>query len=259
MPAPSRNLAVGFFRFALVALLASITLIGSAMLGAALLSWIWDTPWDNPECLGIGFVCGLIVWLFVAVFHLRRETQHMAYSQRDQFIAKSKTVLQEMGYFLWKQEADSLIFRPRFHAYLFGGSIQLVLNEQEARIVGPKVSLEVFRRCFRMLNHVQRVQLYLQEHRKFTENVIKRVELQLRLRPEQFEAVRSNIIALLQKDGKVICELNLLVQSDKGIRESTLDFQIREWLAQHGIACDIHKDIVQFVEVSHPDLETVEQ
>jgi hypothetical protein len=256
MAVPSRSLAVGVFRFVLVSLLASVLLIGTTLLIAALVAWPQDERWDSPQCLYIGFVCGLIVWLFVAVFHLRRETQHMAFSQRDQFVAKAKTVLQEMGYALTTQNASALTFRPRFHSYLFGGGIHLALESQEAKLTGPKVSLEIFRRCFRLLNHVQRVQLYLQEHRKFTDNVIKRVELQLRLRPDQFEAVRANVISLLQKEAKVICELSLLVQSDKGIRENTLDFQVREWLDQNGINCDIHKDIVQFVEVVHPDVET---
>ncbi len=256
MAVPSRSLVVGVFRFGLVCLLAIVLLIGTTLAIAALIAWLQDERWDSPQWLSIGFVCGLIVWLFVAVFHLRRETQLMPFSQRDQFVAKAKTVLQEMGYALTSQNAKTLTFRPRFHSYLFGGGIYLALERREAKLTGPKVSLEIFRRCFRLLNHVQRVQVYLQEHRKFTDNVIKRVELQLRLRPSQFEAVRENVIALLQKEATVICELSLLVQSEKGIRENTLDFQIREWLEQNGIDCDIHKDIVQFVEVAHPDVET---
>jgi len=257
MALPSRSLAVAVFRFVLVALIAFVALVGSTILVAALVAWPQDEPWDSS--LYLGFVCSMIFWLFVVVFHLRRETQNMAFSQKDQYVAKAKTVLQEMGYYLSSQNADTFTFRPRFQSYLFGGSIQLTLHDQEAKVTGPKVALEIFRRCFRLLNHVQRVQLYLQEHRRFTENVIKRVELQLRIRPEQFEAVRNHIIALLQKDGKVICELSLLVQSEKGIRETTLDFQVREWLEQQGIDFDIHKDIVQFVEVSHPELEPVSQ
>ena len=123
-------------------------------------------------------------------------------------------------------------------------------------MAGPKMSLEIFRRCFRLLNHVQRVQLYLQEHRKITDNVIKRAELRLRLNPDQLQAVRKNIIDLLEKEATVVCELNLLVQSERGIREDTLEFQVREWLHQQGIDCDIHKDIVQFVEVVHPEVES---
>jgi hypothetical protein len=67
--------------------------------------------------------------------------------------------------------------------------------------------------------------------------------------------VRKNVIDVLEKDGDVVCELNLLVQSEKGIREDTVDFQVREWLEQQHIACDIHKGVVQFVEVVHPELD----
>lgn len=251
----SRPLFTSTFRFALVSLLTFVLLIGTTLLISVFLAWVQNGSWNSPQFLTIGMVCGLIVWLFVAAFHLRRETQSMPFSQREQFVAKAKGVLQEMGYALSSQNSETLSFRPSFHSYLFGGGIQLALADREAKLTGPKVSLEIFRRSFRLVNHVQRVQLYLQEHRRFTDNVIKRVELKMRLNPEQFEAVRHNVIELLQKDGEVVCELNLLVQSEQGIRENTLEFQVREWLEQQGIQCDIHKDLVQFLEVSHAEFE----
>ena len=259
MPLPSRAIAVAVFRFALVALLVVVVMTGTTLIISYLISCFRDGPWDEPHYLYTGFVCGLIVWLFVAVFHLRRETQTMQFSQREQFLAKAKSVLQEMGYAVVSQQGLTLTYRPKFHSYLAGGAIHLVLDNQEAKITGPKVSLDIFRRCFRLLNHVQRVQLYLQDHRKVTDNIVKRVELQLRLRPDQFQAVRTNIIEVLQKDATVVCELNLHVNSEQGIRENTLEFQIREWLEQNGIDCDMRKDLVQFVEVAHPELlaETV--
>lgn len=256
MAIPVRPVAVGAFRFVLVGLLASILLIGTGLSIAVLVAWFFDGTWNDVQSLTIGTVCMLIIWLFVAVFHLRRETHTMAFSQREQFVIKAKTVLQEMGYALASQQTDALTFRPCFQSYLFGGAIQIALEDQEARLTGPKVSLEFFRRCFRLLNHVQRVQMYLKDQRKITDNVIKRAELQLRLRPDQFEAVRRNVIQLLEKHGAVICELNLLVQSEQGIREDTLEFQVREWLEQNDIEVDIHKDLVQFVEVVHHERET---
>jgi len=256
MAIPARPLAIVIFRFVLVGLLASVLLIGTTLVIAAIAAWLLAGDWNSPQFLSIGTVCGLIVWLFVAVFHLRRETQTMAYSQREQFVAKAKSVLQEMGYALTSQDATVLTFRPRFHSYLFGGGIHVALEEQQAKLTGPKVSLEIFRRCFRLINHVSRVQMYLQDHRKFTDNVIKRVELQLRIRPDQFEAVRRNVIDLLGKDANIVCELNLLVQSEKGLRENLVEFQIREWLEEQDIPVEIHKDLVQFVEVVHPELET---
>jgi hypothetical protein len=256
MAAPSRSIGIVVFRFILVVLLASVLQIGTALLIASAIAWLWDGVWNAPQVLGIGSTCALIFWLFVAVFHLRRETQLTQFAQREPFVAKLKTVLQEMGYVLSSQRDQTLMFRPRFHSYLFGGGIQVDVGVQEAKLTGPKVSLEIFRRCFRLLKHVQRVQVYLQDQRKFTDNVIKRVELRARPRPDQLEAVRKNIIEPLQKDAKVVCELNLLVQSEKGIRESTLEFQVREWFEEHNIPVEIHKDLVQFVEVVHPELET---
>ncbi|MSQ93014.1 MAG: hypothetical protein EXR98_00490 [Gemmataceae bacterium] len=106
------------------------------------------------------------------------------------------------------------------------------------------------------MNHVQGVQVYLQDHRKFTDNVLKRAELRLRLNPDQLEAMRKHVSAMLEKEATVVCEPNLLGQSEQGLRENTLEFQVREWLEQQGIDCEIHKDLVQFVEVVHPDIET---
>lgn len=257
MTSPVRSLATGVVRFMLVSMLAILLLLVTTLSISFGFAWLQDDDWAEPHNLSIGLACGLIFWLFVAVFHLRRETQNMPFSQRDQFVAKAKTVLQEMGYALAWQRLEGLYFRPRFHSYLFGGGIHVAVNQNEAKLTGPKVSLEIFRRRFRLFNHVQRVQIYLQEHRKYTDNIIKRVELQLRLTPAQFEAVRRNVIELLEKEAKVVCELSLLVQSDKGIREDTLEFQVREWLQQQGIHCEIHKDLVQFIEVVHPELEAV--
>src|SRR5471030_241051 len=128
MPVPSRAIAVAVFRFALVALLVVVVLTGTTLIISYLISCFRDGPWDEPQYLYTGFVCGLIVWLFVAVFHLRRETQTMQFSQREQFLAKAKSVLQEMGYALVSQQALTLIYRPKFHSYLAGGAIQLALD-----------------------------------------------------------------------------------------------------------------------------------
>jgi hypothetical protein len=255
MAVPSRPLAVVIFRFLLVGLLTVVLLVGTALVIAAAYAYVCDEPWSEPEYLAIGFACGFIVWFFVVIFHLRRETQTMSFSQKEQFVAKAKSVLSEMGYALVYHRANRLSFRPRFHAYLFGGAIHIELAEQDARLTGPKVTLDVFRRSFRMLNHVQRVQMYLQDHRKITDNVLKRVELRLRLQPDQLAAVRKNVIEPLENDGAVICELNLMVNSEEGIREDLVEFQLRQWLCEHGISVEIHKGLVQFVEVVHPELE----
>ena len=254
----SRRIYTGVFRFVLVSLLAIVFLIGTTFLIAVLLALLWGNSWNQPINLIAGLSCGLICWLFVAIFHLRHETHALPIAQREPFLAEAKTILHEMGYTLSSRLPDNLTFRPSLDAFLFGGSIRIVIEGQFARLTGPKVSLEIFRRLYRLQHHVHRVQHVLHEHRRFTENLLKRIELRLRLKPSQFEAVRQNIIDLLAQDGNIICELNLLVQSEHGIRENLVEFQICEWLEQHGIAFEVHKDVARFVEVLHPeaDLQT---
>jgi hypothetical protein len=254
---PSRPVYAGVFRFLLVTLLALVLLAGTIFLIASLLAYVRGEPWDRPIPFTSGLGCGLLIWLIIAIFHLRKATLRLPISQGNAFLGRAKTILREMGYAIASERPDRLIVRPRFHSFLFGGSIQITVEGHVAKLTGPTVSLDIFRRRYRLQSHVQRVQQVLQDQRKFTENLVKRVELRLRLKPEQFDRVRRNVIALLQEDGTVICELNILVQSEKGVREDTVEFQIREWLELHEIPYSIHKDLVQFTEVVHPESEAV--
>lgn len=256
MASPSRNVFTVVFRFALVVLLTSMLIVGTTLVSAFFIGWLLRTNWNDPPVILVATTCGLIVWLFIAVFHLRRETHAMPFTQREQFIAKTKTVLNEMGYVIASQQADAMTFRPRFNAYLFGGPIQVKLLEFEAKLTGPKMSLEIFRRGFRLVNHVQRVQYYLQEKKKYTDNVIKQVELQLWLDAEQLEPVRKHLAEVMEKDAQFSCELKIVVHSPSGIREDLLDGELREWLEYRGIAVEIRKDLVQFVEIVQSDIDT---
>lgn len=253
---PTHSLLSTAVRFLLVGLLTTVLMIGTTLLIAYFVGWIWGVDEGEAAVLGVSTVCALIIWLFVVTFHLRRETQAMPFTQREHFIAKTKTVLNEMGYLLAAQQADELKFLPRSNAYLFGGGISVKLLEQEARLSGPKVLLEIFRRGFRLANHVQRVQYYLQDNKKYTDNVIKRVELQLWLNADQLDSVRRHLENILEKDAQFSCELTMVIQSELGIREDLLDNELREWLEYRGIAVEIRKDLVQFVEVVQSEIDT---
>jgi hypothetical protein len=62
---------------------------------------------------------------------------------------------------------------------------------------------------------------------------------------EDLDEVRTNVIEVLQETADVVCELHLLAQSDVGIPESTLEFDIKQWLMQKGIETTMHKHFVQ--------------
>jgi hypothetical protein len=253
MRSQSNEIYTTVFRFILVVLAAVVLIAGTTVFCAVTLGYIRDDAWDSPETFLTSLICGLIVWLFIAVFHFRKETQLLQIAHREQFLFKLQAVLNEMGYVMTSNERDSVAFHPSFHSFLFGGGIQVELDRQHARLTGPKVSLEIFRRRYRLRQHVDRVQQVLHDHRKVTNNLFKRVELRLRVQPDQLEKVRQNVVELLEEKGEVICELNILVQSESGIREETLEFQIREWLELHEIPFSLHKDLVQFVEVAHEE------
>src|ERR1051326_8130759 len=104
----SRQLYTGGFRFVLVSLLAMVFLLGMAFLVAELLAFVQDNSWNHPTNVIIGLCCGLISWLFIAVFHLRHETQNVPISQREPFLAEAATILTEMGYALSAQLSDDL-------------------------------------------------------------------------------------------------------------------------------------------------------
>jgi hypothetical protein len=254
MSASLRTAIAGAFRFTLVTLLTVVLLTTTMLLVAYPIAWLRGEEALSAPFVATGAVCALIFWLFVAAFHLRPETQLVPYAHRKQFILKMTSVLRDMGYILTAQRSNTLTYWPSFRSFLFGGGIQVVVGDQEAKLTGPKVSLDLFRRNFRLFNHLQRVQQYVDKPRKFTENILKRVELQLTLEPEQFEAVRTHVIKRLQKKGIVICELNILVQSDTGIEENLIECEIREWLEENAIGSEIRKDVIQFVEMIESDL-----
>ena len=64
----------------------------------------------------------------------------------------------EIGYEPASKKPNEYTFRPTFHSFLFGGAIRIVIDGRVARLDGPKVSLEIFRRLYRLQHHVQRVQ-----------------------------------------------------------------------------------------------------
>ena len=48
--------------------------------------------------LTLGVLCGLVVWLFVAVFHLKREPLLLSFTDREAFVEHLGGELVELGY-----------------------------------------------------------------------------------------------------------------------------------------------------------------
>jgi hypothetical protein len=228
-----------------LALLALAVLLGTSLLCAYGLTLIWGGPIITPTNLSVGSICGLVVWLFVAAFHLRKETLSLPAPDRERFLHSARLLLTEMGYEVTSRAPQQLSTRPRFHSLLAGGAMHVACTGPSARISGPKLCVEVLRNRLRIQSHLRSVQETLRDHPRQAEALIKRAELRLQVKPEDLAAVKSNVVDVLKASADVSCELQLHVQSDTGIPESTLDVEVGQWLMEQGIKARLQKHFVQ--------------
>jgi hypothetical protein len=240
MPPVSSKLPSLLARILILSFLFVTVLGGTALVIAWVLAWALGAPVITVANLYIGLVCGLIVWLFVAVFHLRKETFHVPVPDRELFLDKIRALLLELGYEPRTPHGEQNCFRPGFQSYWLGGDVVLKVEGRQASITGPKVFMEVLRNRLRIQNHLEKVSL--DGRRRLGERLLSRAQITLRVRPDQWQDVHKRVIDVLAKEAEVICELNLLAQADKGLREQLVEFQVREWLEQQGLSVEIHKD-----------------
>jgi hypothetical protein len=119
-----------------------------------LAGWLRGVPVAGEGVLPRCAVCGLIAGLFVAAFHLRRETVRLSAGQRGAFVARLSSELREMGYASGAGSGDRLVFRPSARSMLFGANIRVQLDGPSATVAGPKVYLEALRRRLRVYDYL---------------------------------------------------------------------------------------------------------
>lgn len=245
MSASRSGATATLLRIVLLSLVVLVLFAATVLLVAFLVAWRTDASLTDPWSINLGILCGLIVWLFVIIFHIKAETLYVPVRRRGGYLNLVQGHLRELGYFIDKADDTRIVARPGFHSYLMGGSIQVELEEGVARLTGPKVHLESLRRRLRMENVVNKAEQDIRDNqRRQGEKVLKRVAITLRVPLEQWNAIYDEVIDVLKKeDAEVICELNVLATSRPGIRESVVDSMIRDWLAQQQIKADIHKEI----------------
>jgi hypothetical protein len=246
MSSPKSGGATGnIIRILLLSLVVLALFAATALIVAFLVAWRLDTSLADPWSRNLGILCGLIVWLFVAIFHFKAETLYMPVRRRVGFLDSVQRHLRDMGYSIEKAADSGVVARPGFQFYLMGGSIQVELEDGVARLIGPKVHLETLRHRLRMENVVEKAgQDIRNTQRRQGEKVLKRVAITLRVPPEHWNGIYDEVIDVLHKeDAEVICELNILATSKLGIRESVVETMIREWLTQQQIKADVHKEI----------------
>lgn len=140
----------------------------TVLLIALKLAWIRSTPISGTWILAT--ICALILWLFVAVFHIRRETVTVSFRDRRQFLDTIKTQLADLGFELKREDEREVVFKPTFHARVIGGGVLVELDIANARITGPKVYVERLQKRLRNQSFLGSLQKSLAEAQSIEEN-----------------------------------------------------------------------------------------
>jgi hypothetical protein len=215
--------------------------LGSAGLCVLLVAWSCGAAWLSPLSLCGGMTCALIAWLFVFTFHLKREVLLLPPSSQANIGKLISELLAEMGYEVSRPDRDHIVGKPAFTAFLFGGTIQVHLQEQGIRLSGPKVSLEKVR-------HQLRLFAVLDSERKCLENSgllfrgVPQHGLQIHLRvsgDQEQLPLRELVQALKQQGAQVTCEINLWVEGGPSALEETVEDLVQDTLRQQSFTMTV--------------------
>ncbi len=239
-------------RFALWAL-AVIGFITATFFGiAGTLSLLQGTDFLGSQNVFIATVCAVIAWFFIAFFTFGKETVTMPVTDATNFLNNVRRALRDMDYDVTNHAPNAVRTRYGFQLLLFGRGIRVRCVDNKAIVTGPKIWVDALRRRLRVQNFLDSTELSLSElsQRDTGERgvLLKRVQLQMRVTPANLEEVCRNVVARLAEEGEVVCEVTLMAQSDTGIRETTVEEEIRPWLLVQGITADIQKDLIMMSE-----------
>lgn len=229
-------------------LLLSIPVVAAFALTALLAAWATSAlrgP-DVPvmRALTLGTLCGLVAWLFIAVFHVRREALRLVFHDEKSFRERIQAELEELGYRAHGPDCDTTEYRPDFTSWVVGGPILARWRQGSVTLTGPRLFLEVLRRRLRVHKHLSGVQqTVIDSWVRQGRHLLKRVEVRLRVPPEHWHAVYRDVVEVLAQDGaRVVCEVNILAHTAQGIVKNTVDVVIRDRLRQLGLEADIHEE-----------------
>lgn len=213
-----------------------------ALTAAGVAAWLQGTELTHAHNLFLGILCGLIALLFLAIFHLKRETLHLSFHNRQEFRDTIRAHFEELGYEAVMNGHDHLLLTPNFQALLIGGGIHVHLEKTAARITGPRVYLDMLRNRVRLQSHVEQVQKAVQEHRERQGGrLIKRVQISLRVPADQWLTIGHELVDRLARQGaNLVCDVNILAHSESGFPEHVLEQDIRGLLQEKNLKADIH-------------------
>lgn len=225
--------------------LAALVILGLTLaLTASVIAWFTDTPLLSHTSLFLGMVCALIIWLIAAAFHFKKETVALPVSDRRFFLDRVAAQLEGLGYEITERSDKEVTSRPLMRSLLVGGGIHAELGADAARLSGPKVYVELLRRRLRVDNFIDRFQRdFLDHKRREGERLLRRVQVCLEVPADQWQDVHDKILTRLEHEGATVhCHINILAQSEHGMRDSIVELGVQEWLRKHGIKAEVHRE-----------------
>src|SRR5438105_1604306 len=166
------------------------------------LAWVRDLPVTDSGNLTLAIVCGLIASLFFTVFHVKRVSLVVLVKNPQSFLTTCQAVLHELGYEVNRKSPTELASRPSFRALLAGGAIHVDVAGSHGRISGPKVFVEIVRLLVRLQSHIKNYEQALRDSRvRHGDRLLKRVQLTMRITPEQWAELGTRVIQRLADDG----------------------------------------------------------
>lgn len=221
-------------------------LSGSSVAVAWLLKALFGGPISGVDDVLIGLALCLTAMLVAGYCHLRKETMQLRITDRDKFQRWMQIILQDLGYQLVTMTDRDWRTRPHFRAMLFGGGITVKLDDNRAAILGPRLSLELIRRRYRMASHLDKVQETIADSKsRIAETYLKRVELSLRLEPKHMGDFQARIVEALAANGQLLIDVDLMLISEDGMKESLWANEMRPWLEENGIFFEFRRDLTQ--------------
>lgn len=214
----------------------------TAWLAAFALAYLRGQHWSDS--IRVGVICSVVTWLFVAVFHWRKETMLFAVQNRNEFLVEVRAVMSELGYEALPMGADNcrLRFRAGLRSLLLGGSVRLIIDGATARIIGPRVCLEVLRKRLRVRHHVERMQQTMLENSRLLDALQQRIQTGLKLSPQQLRHALDEVIESLAEEGDIVCYLKIATRHENTLPQSTIDARLRDWLKPRGHAAEAPKE-----------------
>ncbi len=242
----SRTLGM-VLRVVLLALPILLAFAATFALIVLVLSWVPGAADLGPGNLSVGVICALSAWLFLAVFHMKRDSVDLRVGERGTFLERLVHVLEELGYEVAAQGSDQFVSLPNFRSLVLGGRLQVRLEAGTARVTGPKMFVELVRRRMRLASHTDPAQMNGRDGPG--ERLLKRVAIHLRVTGAQWRGIYDEILTALAREGaEVICDLHILAQSEAGIREQVIDREIQARLRELSIDAEVRKDHPQWDE-----------